>query len=561
MNTREKYLVVITDILLLALLTYPIFLGGLVGGYDPGFHMGRIQMLASNISAGHFPNPIGYEYLDKFGYGIGFFYGNFLMYPFAMLKVLGLSTYKAYIVFIFTFVALAIFSINFATQKLFHNSWATILSAPIYLTSYYFVSIIYIRAAAGELMAFALIPWILLSTFKMVQGETKYWPVFAVAFSLLLVSHVLSFLISVVTAGLIVIMNIIPVFKNRKILFSFIKGTLLFLGLSAVFLIPFVQQYTVQPYNSTAVDQYGNYLIIVYSVWMKNHVFDPTQFVQTMGLWLVILIIFALLYYLFKQIRSKSFHIKNKIIPQSFIIIAIYASLIVSPNLLQFAIKEFKPLVLLQVMTRVSVMIIPLFALLIAFALGDMIKNWGKFRLPLVAIFFAFIAIVTINNPIKSNLEQVGARKQPIPVGSISMGEYEPAAFMKYMTQHGFTVDQKFLEKNQDVDITENTHNEAVVKIDHNKSSRKVMLPRLYYKGYQVKTVYDGKSITKPAARMNGLVATKLPADFKSGKVIVTYQNTPESIAGWWITILTVVFMAVLLIWKFKKELSEIHME
>src|SRR5699024_10111305 len=110
---REKTILIILDIITLILVSYPIFQGGIIGGYDPGFHMARIQTLASNIASGHFPNPIGFEYLNHFGYGIGFFYGNFFIYPFAWLHLLGVSIYDSYVTYLIVFTILNIISINY----------------------------------------------------------------------------------------------------------------------------------------------------------------------------------------------------------------------------------------------------------------------------------------------------------------------------------------------------------------------------------------------------------------------------------------------------------------
>ncbi|MFT9039260.1 hypothetical protein [Schleiferilactobacillus harbinensis] len=76
----------------------PIWLNGIRGGYDPNFHMGRIMALADGIRAGHFPNPIGYRYLQGMGYGIGFFYGNFWLYPAAFFVVQGAAVGQVYTV-------------------------------------------------------------------------------------------------------------------------------------------------------------------------------------------------------------------------------------------------------------------------------------------------------------------------------------------------------------------------------------------------------------------------------------------------------------------------------
>lgn len=544
MNKREKFFLIITDLLLLALITYPIFQGGVVGGYDPGFHMGRIHTLANNISSGHFPNPIGLEYLNNFGYGVGFFYGNFFLYPFAILMTLGMTSYHAYLLYLITFIILNILSINFVTYKLFNKPWATILSGPLYLSSYYFISIIYYRAAAGELIALALIPWIFLSTFKLTQGEHKYWVMFGISFSLLLATHILSFLITVGAVILIVLMNLLPIFKSKKTLLSFIKGTLLFVGLSAVFLLPFIEQYSVQKYVDTSRNSNGVYMIIGLASRASNVIFDPTLYITINGTLLTTLLVIALVYYL---IKGRGFRFENKLIPQAFIVIILYSSLILSYDLLNLAVHTLKPITLIQTITRLNVVILPLAILLIANALGELIPHLGKIKLPVVAIFFASIAVITIAFPIKKNMDIVDQRKGPIADYSVSMGEYEPRNYMNFNLKNNFQLDANYLEKTEHIKITTNNHQKAVIKVSNNKTARTLMLPRLYYKGYQVKLTTNGKSVTRPAQVKNGVVAVDLPANFKSGTIEVSYHLTTLNKIGWVLNILTLLLLVWLL--------------
>jgi len=551
LNIKEKRWLIIADVLILFLAIYPIFLGGIVGGYDPGFHMGRIQTLANNIAGCHFPNPIGFEYLNKFGYGIGFFYGNLFIYPFALLRMLGVSLYHTYAVYIITFVILNIISINYVVQKLFNNRWATILSAPIYLSSYYTFGVIYSRAAAGELIAFAIIPWILLSLFKIVQGEYKYWYMLGIALSLLLATHVLSFLIAVGTAVFIFIMNLIPIFKDKKIFFSFTKGALLFLGLSSVFLFSFVQQYLVQKYVDTSTNSAGRYLLFVNADWL-NQTFDMKQFVSTNGTFLVLLLLFSFIYYLYK---GRGFHFSTKIIPQAFIIILVYGMLMLSPDFLHLVVKLFKPIILLQVVTRVNVVLLPLLTFVVANALGNIISDTGKFKIPMVTGFLAILTVITVMFPIQNNLNFVANRKSPISTLSVSMGEYEPREFFNYNTANDFKINDNFLEKSEKINIVKNNRNKVVVKVEDNNRARTVMLPRLYYKGYQVKLTYDGKTKTSPASTKNGLVAANLPRNFKSGKIEVTYKMTSIAKTGWVVFILTFCYLVWAFLKKFRRQL------
>lgn len=541
MKKNEKIFLILTDVFIFILVIYPLFLGGVVGGYDPGFHMGRIQSLATNLGSGHFPNPIGFEYLHHFGYGIGFFYGNFLLYPFAIIHLLGLGLYQTYLFMIGCFIFLNILTINYVTHKLFHNTWATILSAPIYLSATYFITVIYVRAAIGELMAFAIIPWIFLSLFKIIQGEPKYWVMFGISFSLLLVTHILSFLIVTATALLYAVMNIIPIWKNKPILFSFLKGTALFLGLSCVFLLPFIQQYMTQSYVSTAVASNGQYSIIADSAWVKKVIFQPTKYITINGIRLAILIAISVVYYLYQGFR---YHFKNKLSLQSLIVIVLYSALIFSNSLLNYAVSIFKPMVLLQAISRVCVVLIPLLTLLVANALGEIIGHFKYLKFASITVLFALIAVVTIMLPIKSNLDFVANRKGPIPHFSISMGEYEPSAFMNYQRKQGnFQINSDTLGNSEDIDIVKNNHYEVVAKIHDNQGSRTIMLPRLNYLGYQITTKYNGKTVTKPATTKNGLVATKLPSSLKSGTVTVKYRLTTLSKLGWAITIVTLLFL------------------
>lgn len=540
MHKREKMILVILNLITLILVSYPIFQGGIIGGYDPGFHMARIQTLASNIASSHFPNPIGFEYLNHFGYGIGFFYGNFFIYPFAWLHLLGVSVYDSYVTYLIVFIILNIVSINYVTQKLFHNVWATILSAPIYLSSYYVIGIIYFRAAAGELIALAIVPWIILFLYRIFQRQTKYWPLLAISACLLLVTHILSFLIIVNTALLLCLFNLKTILKNKNILFSLLKSAALFLGLGSSFIFSFVQQYLAQPYTDTAKIPDGRYSILVIANLM-HHNFDTKQFIAINGTFLTILLLLAAVYYLIRWITKP--YLNDFFVPQAFLIIVLYSSLILSPTLLGIAVHAFKPLALLQVITRVNIVILPLLTLLVANALGKIITNFPKVQIPFVSVFTLMIIVITITFPIKANLKTTSANKKPIVPYSTSMSEYEPKKFNEYNSANNLQVNTAFLEQKEQYQVTKNNHQRLLVSIQNNHGSRLIMLPRTYYKGYQIKLTSSDQTQLLPTLTEHGLVAAKLPKSFKNGSLEVTYRTTLFAKIGWLITILSLLFL------------------
>lgn len=551
MNKREKTILIILDIITLILVSYPIFQGGIIGGYDPGFHMARIQTLASNIASGHFPNPIGFEYLNHFGYGIGFFYGNFFIYPFAWLHLLGVSIYDSYVTYLIVFTILNIISINCVMQKLFHNSWATILSAPIYLSSYYVIGIIYFRAAAGELIALAIIPWIILSLQEVLQRKYQYWPLLAITATLLLVTHILSFLIIVTTALLMCLFNLKTILKNKQLLRSLLKSAALFLGLGSLFIFSFVQQYLAQPYTDTAKIADGRYSILVIANLM-HHNFDTKQFIAINGTFLTLLLLLAAVYYLIRTIKKP--YLNNPFIWQSFLIIAIYGAFILSPNLLSAAVYTFKPLAVLQVITRVNIVILPLLTLLVANALGKIITNFPKAQLPFVSLFTLVVIVITISFPIKTNLKTTASNKTPIAPYSTSMSEYEPKKFNEYNSANNLRVNSAFLEQKEHYEVIQNNHHLLKINLKNNSGKRLIMLPRTFYQGYQIETTYNGKITLQKARTEHGLVATELPADLKNGTIIVRYKTTTLAKLGWLITLFSLVILIRIL---FKNKSAE----
>jgi hypothetical protein len=321
--------------------------------------------------------------------------------------------------------------------------------------------------------------------------------------------------------------------------------------LTSVFLFSFVQQYTAQKYVDTSKTADGQYGLIVNAMLRKNPVFDTQQFLPVNGTFLVILLLASLVFYL---IKNRGFHFPDKLIPQAFIIIILYSSLLLSTDLLKLAVKIFKPLVLLQVISRVDVVILPLLTFVVASALGEIISHIGKLQIPVTAVLLVVIAAITVAFPIKSNLDFVANRKGPIAPYSISMGEYEPAAFMKYMTANNFKVTPDTVAKAEGFKVISNNHNGVTVKIDQNDQHRTIMLPRLYYKGYQVTVNSNNKKTVVPAKVKNGLVATTLSKSFHSGKISVEYKMTTLAKTGWIITIMTLILSGYLV---FKKRFSK----
>lgn len=305
----------------------------------------------------------------------------------------------------------------------------------------------------------------------------------------------------------------------------------------------------VQKYVNTSIDGSGKYLIILNASSMKP-VFDTKQFIAVNGTFLVLLLLFSFVYYLYK---GRGFHFPDRIIPQSFLMILVYGLLMLSPYLLHIVVHFFKPIVLLQSATRVNVVILPLLTFIVANTLGNIISNFGKLKFPTVAVLFVVIAVITVMFPIKTNLDIVAQKKGPIPTDNVSMGEYEPREFFNYNMANEFKTNDNFLGKSEKYNVIKNNHKQVLIKVEDNSHSRTIMLPRVYYKGYQVKLSYNDKSVTVPAATKNGLAAVRLPSGFKSGTITVMYKMTMAARIGWTISIISLLYIIWAALKRFRK--------
>lgn len=545
MSKKHCYYLLINDLVILAVVAYSLFTFGVQGGYDPVFHMGRIHTLATNIASGHFPNPIGFEYLNGLGYGVGFFYSNFFLYPFALLNLLGLSRYNCYLLFICCTLIASMAAINYAVQQLFHCDLATIIAGPLYLSSYYYIGIVYLRAAAGEMLALAIMPLALLALFKVLHGEQHYWYLLAISFAMLLVAHVLSFLILVGTAMLLTLFNFRHWWLHKHILWSLCKSALLFAGLTMAFLLPFLEQYTAQKYISTTMNPGENIYSIVSDVLYLNQLFDLRQIWNLNGGLFFILTIVALILNLYYWKTNT-----NEIIAQATGVILICSLILVSPIVLRAVVKVFRPLVLLQVITRINVVLLPLCVIVIVFAFAQLIEHWQSFQGISEFGLLLVISLITILFPIKQNLAAMQLCRAQVPNEyNISRGEYEPQDFFNYNLQQKSKVTPSWLARQEGYTIRANNHHYALIQLNHPTTAKTIMLPRLYYRGYHV----QAGNQQLPVTRKNGLAAVNLTTKHHFKTLKIFYQPTLLAIIGGWISMLSFVGLAInLLMKKFK---------
>ena len=220
------------------------FFKGIPFGDDLDFHLGRLTSIAECLKAGNLRPGVYPKYFGGMGYGLGLFYPGFFLYPFAALTLGGLSVIDAYKLWMITSVIAAGAAMFFAVRRLGYDVPAAALSALCVMLSSYHTTDLYLRNAFGEVMAFVFLPLIIAEVLRIIDGKGN--PAVLAFFAAgMLLSHVLSAVMTALLCAVLILTKIRD--TRRKTLADFGLAALLALGMAAVFVIPFTEQYLSSP--------------------------------------------------------------------------------------------------------------------------------------------------------------------------------------------------------------------------------------------------------------------------------------------------------------------------
>jgi|GEM_PF-5502459 len=110
---------------LIAVITCYPFLSGLHKGIDLGYHLNRIGYLAEGIEHGVFPVRILAPWGNGHGAAVGVGYSDWLLLFPAILEVLGMPLWRAYVAFVFAIVLLTAFAAYYVAKHLAEDAMAS----------------------------------------------------------------------------------------------------------------------------------------------------------------------------------------------------------------------------------------------------------------------------------------------------------------------------------------------------------------------------------------------------------------------------------------------------
>ncbi|MBR4831195.1 MAG: hypothetical protein IKZ97_01050 [Butyrivibrio sp.] len=173
--------------------SYPLLNRGVYFGDDLFYHLRRIAFLGEGLKSGQFPVHILPGWDNGYGYAAGVGYGDFFLYPSAILVNLGFSLNFAYKFYVFLINVITVFVAYFAFKKISGNDKVGLASMVIYSLIGFRIHSIYTGATIGEYGAFTFLPLVVLGLWDIyTKKEKNAYLELAIGVTLCISCHVLT---------------------------------------------------------------------------------------------------------------------------------------------------------------------------------------------------------------------------------------------------------------------------------------------------------------------------------------------------------------------------------
>ncbi|MCD7806631.1 MAG: hypothetical protein LUH19_04730, partial [Lachnospiraceae bacterium] len=243
-------------------------------GYDLGFHVDRIMLLAYELRQGNFFPAIFSASLNGYGYAVPLFYGQIFLYLPAILYNCGFGitfVYNLYVCLISTATCLIMYG---CSQRIFRKSNTALLASALYTFSAVRLTNIFVRCALGEYTAQTFFPLVFLGFYNVYtapKGEKitirKYWPIVA-GLTAVFSCHTLSMEMSAMLIGLTCLLFIKKTLEPQRFL-GLAKAALLTLFINLAPLVVMLDSMSMDMYISNqmgaSIQSSGAYLVQIFN--------------------------------------------------------------------------------------------------------------------------------------------------------------------------------------------------------------------------------------------------------------------------------------------------------
>jgi len=577
---KENKIFILSSLILTVIVLLPFFSSGLYRGHDLQFHLSRPDGIVQAIQDRQFPIAI-YPY-KNFGYGYAspLFYSDlFLIIPACIGHIFNIPLLVTYKIVVFIFVWFTSFTTMYVANYFSKNKTVSILAAFILLFCNYYLTDMYIRCALGEIMGISFIPLLVLYTYKFFYENKNNWLSIAVIFTCLLNSHIITFLFCVVFFGVVLLINIKKVIKNKTMIINIIKATVFACLLCCVFILPMLEARHAQdlvinhmPLNvvkesALGIDGIFNDIALQMNFSSNVEGLDEIDKFKSLGL---VIMILPLLFVFKKNDKTNEYKYIRLLLIIGFVGVLLSTKLVPLGNYQIFSFIQYP--------SRFYVLVSVLFVIVIAYS----IKDYKKISLYVVIV----IAIISSLQSIYlfkaiTNSEEVVI----IPNNATAKDLFEDRKYAKVETQYvstnreevmngeylPYTLKIDYLEKDVDyLDMgtyisyenlqptwIEYERKGSSFTFETNFEDRQwILLPQSYYKGYKAYEILeDGSKKELEIYNDNNTHRLGIKIDAGTHLVYTKYEGTLIQKASAVVSIISYIGLVVLIIKRRKKSI------
>lgn len=138
----------------------PLMTDYILSSGDVGYHLMRIEGLKDGIVSGQFPVRIAPGWLQDYGYADAVFYGQTLLLPAALFRIVGFTVTTSYRLFVFCVNLATAWLAYYCFRRIFKHPYIGLLCSMLYTLSLYRLYKLYMRGSLGEALGMMFLPLI-----------------------------------------------------------------------------------------------------------------------------------------------------------------------------------------------------------------------------------------------------------------------------------------------------------------------------------------------------------------------------------------------------------------
>lgn len=267
----------------------PLMTDYIISSGDVGYHLMRIEGLKDGIVSGQFPVRIAPKWVQDYGYADAVFYGQTLLLPAALFRMIGFTVTTSYRLFIFCVNLATAWLAYYCFRRIFDHPYIGLLCSMLHTLSIYRLYKLYMRGSVGEALGLLFLPLIAYGFWRVFTEDHKsrayrwcFIPL-TIGFAGIIQTHMLT---CELVGGFTVLLCILlwrKVFR-RETFWVLAKTVICSVLIAAWFIIPFLDymvtgDFMIQHAYERTIQDRGLYLAHLFSVYPSfgTNVFPAEQ--------------------------------------------------------------------------------------------------------------------------------------------------------------------------------------------------------------------------------------------------------------------------------------------